>query len=206
MTWKANLIGGGDLSASVTVTATNYAQRAELSIVNAHTTQAVAMRPLRVTGVPMVGGPSSEEVRTSAANGSNAAFFTTRGSRDRSLRGNPYIQSKAQAGMLAQFLLDRFERPRLFYTATGCPGEPLRHPGDRVSFNDPTIMPGGAREAMLLAVQWTYSEGGFVQNLEALDAAGLYPSTGSAPGYFLISASGGSKLGSADAARGCLFY
>ena len=206
MTWKANLIGGGDLSASVTVTATNYAQRAELSIVNAHTTQAVAMRPLRVTGVPMVGGPSSEEVRTSALHGSNAAFFTTRGSRDRSLRGNPYIQSKAQAGMLAQFLLDRFERPRLFYTATGCPGEPLRHPGDRVSFNDPTIMPGGAREAMLLAVQWTYSEGGFVQNLEALDAAGLYPSTGSAPGYFLISASGGSKLGSADAARGCLFY
>jgi hypothetical protein len=105
--------------------------------------------------------------------------------------------------MLAQFLLDRFERPRLFYVATGCPGDPVRRPGDRVSFNDPTVMPGGAREAMVLAVQWTYGSGAFVQNLEALDAAGLYPSTGAAPGYFLL---GASKLGSADAARGALFY
>jgi hypothetical protein len=206
VTWKANLVGGGDMTGWVSVTPTWFAQRADLVIANTHPTQAVVMRPLRVTGQPLVGGPSAEEQRNSAEHGSNAAFFSTRGSRDRSIRGNPYIQSRAQAGMLAQFMLDRFERPRLFYSVTGVPGNPARQPGDRVSFSDPTVMPGGAREAIVLAVGWTISSSGYVQTLEAMDAASLYPSTGTAPGYFLISTSGGSKLGSGDAARGCLFY
>ena len=73
-------------------------------------------------GVALVGGPEIEERRTSAADGSNQAFFSTRGARTLSVRGNAYVQSRAHAATLAQYLLDRCEYPRLMALASGVPG------------------------------------------------------------------------------------
>jgi hypothetical protein len=186
--WQAVSGGGLDLGNSnnptvVTMAATFYAQRAELTITNTSPYWAAYMRNFRIMGYPVLGGPSFEESRNSADHGSNGAFFAARGQRTRAVRGNAYVQSKAQAGMLASFLLAQSERPRLTYRLRGCPGKPWRRPGDRITIDDPSVMSAG-RDAFVTAISWRLSSSGFGQDLEAVDAAQLYPHQ--AEGYFVV--------------------
>jgi len=188
--WKAATAGGIDITSSVTITILgSYVQRMELSIVNA-ATEAACIHPFNIGGVALNGGPSQEETRTSAANGSNSAWWTSRGTnRSKAMRGNAYIQTRAQAGTLAQYLLHRSETPRLTYRLKGCPGKSSRRCGDLVTINDTAIM-SSARTAFITAINWRLTVNGFAQDLEAIDAASLYPYQ--ATGYFIL---GTNKLG-----------
>lgn len=201
-TFTAVSAGGVNISGNVAVFVVSYAQRAILTITNNHATLAAYLKPLRITGNALVGGPTQEESRNSAQNGSNSAFFTSRGDRTRSLRGNTWIQNKAHAGMLAEFLLMRHERPRLTYRLTGCPGKPSRRLGDRVTIQDPSIM-SSSRTALLTAISWSLDKSGFRQELTAIDLAQLYPYLDASPGYFVT---GVNKLGASEALRGRLFF
>jgi len=188
--WKAATAGGIDKTSDVTVTVTaSYVQRMEISITNA-ATEAVTLHPFNLAGVALTGGPTQEETRTSAANGSNSAWWTSRGTtRSKAIRGNAYIQTRAQAGTLAHFLLRRSEAPRLTYKLKGCPGKSSRRCGDLVTINDTAIM-SSARNAFISAINWRLTQNGFTQDIEALDASGLYPYQ--ATGYFIL---GTNKLG-----------
>lgn len=177
--------GGQNISGNVSVLAVAYAQRALLTITNTHATLAAYLKPLRITGNALTGGPTQEESRTSAGYGSNSAYFGSRGDRTRSIRGNVWIQSKSHAGMLAEFLLMRHEQPRLTYQLMGCPGRPGRRLGDRVTILDPSIM-SSSRDALLTAISWTLDRNGFRQELKAVDLAKLYPYLDANPGYFVI--------------------
>ena len=189
-TWKAATQGGVDKTSSVTVSVTaSYVQRMELSIVNA-ATEAVYMHPFNISGVALTGGPTQEETRTSAANGSNNSWWTSRGTtRSKAIRGNAYIQTRAQAGTLAHFLLRRSEAPRLTYKLRGCPGKSSRRCGDLVTINDTAIM-SSARNAFISAINWRLTQNGFTQDIEALDSSSMYPYQ--ATGYFIL---GTNKLG-----------
>lgn len=203
ITYKAHTAGGVDMSAYVTVTPTWYAQRATLTIVNSHPYLGINLTAFAITGRPVVGGPNADESRNSAEHGSNGAFFSARQtSRNLSVRGNFYVQSRAQANMIAQFLLDRYERPRLAYKLSGMPGNPVRIPGDRVTINDASVM-SSSRAAIVIGLMWRYGEMSYTMDLEAVDAASLYPYLGASPGYFVI---GTNRLGAADALRGRCFY
>ncbi len=176
---------------TVTVTA-SYVQRMELSITNAHATEAAYMHPFNIGGVALTGGPTQEETRTSFDNGTNSSWWTSRGTtRSKAIRGNAYIQTRAQAGTLAHFLLRRSEAPRLTYRLKGCPGKSSRRCGDLVTINDTAIM-SSARTAFISAINWRLTANGFTQDIEALDASGLYPYQ--SEGYFII---GTNKLGAA---------
>lgn len=199
--YTAVTTGGQNITDDVSASATKYAQRVDLVLTNSNATYAAHLRPLEITGQPLVGGPTGEKTRTSAADGTNSAFFVTRGGRTRSLRGNVYIQQGAQADMLAQFLLHRQEYPRLVWTLSGCPGKATRRPGDRITVNDTSMMSAG-RAAIITGIRWRYGDT-FVQDIEAIDAANLYPYAGATPGYFVV---GTNKLGAADALRGRVFY
>ena len=190
--WKAATQGGIDKTTSVTVTVTAaYVQRMELSIVNSDT-EAVYLHPFNVSGVGLAGGPTQEETRTSAANGSNNSWWTSRATtRSKAIRGNAYIQTRAQAGTLAHFLLRRSEAPRLTYKLKGCPGKSSRRCGDLVTINDTEIM-SSSRTAFITAIAWRLTQNGFAQDIEAIDAAGYAPYQ--ATGYFVI---GTNKLGAA---------
>lgn len=189
-TWKAATQGGVDKTASVTVSVTaSYVQRMELSIVNS-ATEAVYMHPFNISGVALTGGPTQEETRTSAANGSNNSWWTSRGTtRSKAIRGNAYIQTRAQAGTLAHFLLRRSEAPRLTYKLRGCPGKSSRRCGDLVTINDTAIM-SAARTAFISAISWRLTQNGFTQDIEALDSSSMYPYQST--GYFIL---GTNKLG-----------
>ena len=203
ITYKAHTAGGVNMNAYISITPTWYAQRATLSITNSHTTLGVSLSAFSITGRPVMGGPSADEKRTSATDGSNGSFFTTREtSRNLSMRGNFYVQSRAQAAMIAQFLLDRYEQPRLTYTLRGMPADPARIPGDRVTINDTSVM-SSSRAMMVTGVRWRYGEMSYTMDLEGVDAAALYPYIGTSPGYFVINTN---KLGAADALRGRVFY
>lgn len=183
VSYTAAAAGGENLASYISVTATYYAQRVELSIANSNPYWAAYLRPLQIVGRPVQGGPTQEESRDSATHGSNGAFFTTRGGRTRSMRSNPYVQSRAQAGMLALFLLHQSEYPRLTYRLRGVLGRPQRRLGDRVTISDSSVMSAN-RDVFLVGIRWRLTPNGFQQDLEGIDAAALYPYQ--TDGYFVV--------------------
>lgn len=180
--WHATTTGGADITASVSLSRTDYAQRLSLAFANAHATHAAYIRGLQVVGAGVVGAPSAEETRTSTD-----SFWTGRTGRNRSLRGNPYIQSRAQAGMLASMLCDWLDTPRVLFSATGCPGDPLRSLGRRVTISDANSLSSN-RDAYITGISWRYDRNGFKQDLEMVDAAGYYPYADTG-GYFIVGTS-----------------
>lgn len=193
VSFSAVTAGGGKLDGYIELTSTHFAQRVDMSITNTHTTHAAFLRPLRITGQAIDGAPSHEESRTSVLHGTNAAFFSSRGSRTKSVRAGSYVQSKAHAGALANFLLRRYEIPRLSYAISNAVGNPQRRLGDRITIYDTTIS-DGSRDALLTGIRWSLSNDGFAQDLTLQDAGQMYPYYPS-PGYITLGSDtiGGSK-------------
>lgn len=161
--------GGNSRTASVTVTPTYYAQRADLVVVNSSNVR-VRLYPLRIIGQALVGGPEVEERRTASA---NQAFFSTRGERTLSVRNNAYVQTRAHAGSMARYLLDRCEYPRLIARCGGCTGTPALRLGDRVTVTDaPTA--SSTFTGYVTAISWTRDSGGFRQDIELIQATQLF--------------------------------
>ena len=189
--------GGSNLSGSVTCTATNYAQRVVMQFQNSHATQAALITGLALVG-RLVEADESVTVDLDSAN----AFWTGRAGRTRALTGNRWLQTQPQATVLAEFLRDRHEAPRLFFNVTDYRGGPERRLGDRITLNDSEIMSAG-RDAFILAIDWSFGGGRFKQNLVCLDSTDLFEFADTTPGYFVV---GVNKLGAADALRGHVFY
>ena len=202
VTFSAQSAGGTDITSSVSITQTNYAQRIDLSITNAHTTHAAFLRPFSVTGRSVDGSATIEEERNSADHGTNGTYFSTRGSRQKSIRGNPYVQSRAQAATIAEYLMRQAEKPRITYRCFGVLGNPQRRLSDMVTLNDASLM-SSSRSALISSVRWKLDGKGYKQDLILIDKTDLYPYQSTSPGYFVI---GTNKLGSADASRGRLFF
>jgi hypothetical protein len=206
LVYNAATSGGLDMNSYVSVSTTWYAQRADILITNTHPTRAATVFPLEISGSVASGGPTADETRKSNLHGTNGSFFLTRGSRTRSLRGSVYVQSKAQASMLAQFLLDRHEYPRLFYRVSGVLGDGARYLGDRISITEPSILSGTA-EAIITSLRWKYEAKTYTMDFEAVDAENLYRYATTSPKYFVIGGAGvGNQLGAAHVNRGRLFY
>ena len=179
VSFQAITTGGVDITSSVVCNLTIYSQRVELSFVNSHATHAANIMNLQLTGVSILGTPTIEESKESTD-----SFWTSRKGRTRSARGNVYIQGRAQAKALAEFLLDTSEKPKLFYTITNAPGLYSRRVGNRITINDAKIM-SAARDAYISSITWTYSAGtGFVQTIEAIDANSVLKYTPT--DYFII--------------------
>jgi len=207
VTWKASTAGGTDVTSQIELLVTWYAQRAELTFQYktgfTSSLQPALIVPLTISARVASGGPSAD-----AENASVDSFWTDRGSRSRNVRGNVYVQSRGQAEMLATLLRVRHEKPRLFYTITGLLGNGARRPGDRITVNDVSVM-SSAREAMVLAVRWRYGNQSYLMDLEAMDAAELYPYspfTNVTPGYFQIGTSVMRDTAANPDDRGRLFY
>lgn len=198
--FSASTSGGVDITSDVSITPTIYVQRAELEITNANTSYAAYLRPFKLVGVPLLGGPTQEEKRTTTADGTNSAWWTGRGDRTRTIRGNAYIQTRAQASSLAHFLLRRSENARLTWKLGGVAGVASRRLGDRVTINDAEIMTN-TRTGWITAISWRLSlGGGFSQDIEIMDSAGVYPYEGE---YFVL---GTNKLGTTDPLKGVVFF
>lgn len=203
VTYTARTAGGTDLSGSITLTRTDYAQRVEMEFENAHATLAAIINGLTITGVSVA---VAERVVVTAddttAFWDNGIYNRKPGMLERSI-SSPWIQSRAHAQSLADFVRDRQQEPPLFYIVEGVQGDPARQLGDRITINDSELM-DSARDAFVVGIDWSYSaKGGFRQTLLGIDVLGTYPYVDSSPGYFVI---GTNELGAADDERGRVFY
>lgn len=180
--FAARTAGGWDATSSIAATVTYYAQRAEFEFTNSGTEKAY-LTSFRILGVPVIGAPEQEQTRNSTDHGVNASFFSTRGTRTKSVRGNPYIQTPAHAGTLAQFMLRRLERPRVTMRLAQCAGVPALRLSDRITVTDANTL-SSSQAAIVTAITWSLSlRGGFTQDIEAVQVANLYPNTGN---YFVV--------------------
>lgn len=195
--------GGTSLDSDISIVMTKYAQRVSLVITNANATYAAELVALVITGIPVSGGPSVEEAKTSS-HAFWTSFTTARPGRVRLLRGNDYVQTEGQAAALAEFLRDRFQLPRLSWRLKNVPGNPERRLGDRISVENADAMTS-YREGFISAISWRLSNRGFVQDLELLDATNLYTygNAGDDDGYFVL---GTNVLGDTTGDIAHIFY
>jgi hypothetical protein len=197
VTYTAVTGGGRNMSSAISIAQAQYAQRVDLTITNSDSIYAAELVDLSLIGVSVNGAPSVEETRLSS-NAFWTAFSSARPGRTRLVRGSTYVQTAAQAGALAEFLRDRYQLPRLSWRLRNCPGDPFRRPGDRVTVGNADAMSAN-RDAFLIALNWRLSNSGFVQDVELLDATGLYQSSA----YFVLATN---TLGGGGGSNAPVFY
>ena len=184
--WIAITSGGSIISSSISMALTSYAQRVEVVITNAHATQAANMVFLQLRGQAVDGQRRSSEQKTSTntfwVRGVRAVASWARTGRTRTVTGNPYVQSAAQGAMLAEFLRDRYELPRLTFKVSNVNGIPARRLGDRLTLTDADVMTS-ERDMFLTEINFRLNKSGFRQDYLGIDATSLYPYQAS---YFMI--------------------
>jgi hypothetical protein len=106
--------------------------------------------------------------------------------------------------MLAEFLRDRYQLPRLTWKLRSVPGDPERRLGDRITTSNTDAMTS-SRDGFITAIDFRLGNFGFAQDIEVIDANGLYQYDGIGDdGYFILGTSTlGNNLISTDAH---LFY
>lgn len=200
LNYTAGTPGGMNLQPWVSVAAYYYAGSAKLTIQNGSTMAAT----VRVT---MTGYLSSAGNSKTVTQESADSFWTGREGRSRKVSGNRWVQSESQARFLKDFMAARQETPPLFAKMGGCPGNPLRTLGDRITITDAELSLS-ATDFFITAVSWRYDRGGFLQDFEAIRAADAHEYAGGAVsgGYFFLSTSGGNTLGTGSSKPGKLFF
>lgn len=204
VSYTARTAGGTDLSGSITLTRTDYAERIELEFANAHATLPAIIANLVISGQSVGVVETYEERR---ASGESFWGNAVRPASSLARRvSSPWIQSRAHAASVADFLLARQELPTLYVVVEGVPGVPSRDLGDRVTITDAETATS-AFDAYVIAIDWSFSVGGgFRQTLTGVQCSDVfeYPAAAGTDGnYFLL---GTSKLGAASNPKGRLFY
>jgi hypothetical protein len=159
---------GVDLSGHVNVSipqASLFAQRAVLRFTNS-SQQTAFIATFSLRGNVLTGGPQ-EEIERNAASPlvpRNQALVS----------GNSYIQTVAQAELLATITAYRKSFPRLAYTLNGVPALPWLQLGDCVTI-DVSEPVTADRTAIVTKLGFSWSpQGPFLMTLEAVDKAGLF--------------------------------
>lgn len=163
-------VGGGgtpmDVPDDVGVSLENtFAQRCTLVFAN-ETHETAFVRDMQLRGRAIVGGPS-EEIERDVANPlvpANKVRPPT----------NAYIQTQAQANLLADLLVDRLQYPRLTYTLSGVPALPWLKLGDMITIaaSEPITT---SRTAIITKLLFRYSTNSvFTMDIDCIDAAGLF--------------------------------
>jgi hypothetical protein len=166
--WYPVAAGGADVSSFVNVTipaATRYAQRAQLVFTNTGN-QTAFITTMKLRGVVLSGGPQ-EELEQNVASPLVPENQTV-------LSGNAYVQTNAQAELLASLAAYRNSYPRLSYQISGAPALPWLQLGDMVTID--TSQPITAdRYAIITALAFSWQpQGAFTMNVTAVDKAALF--------------------------------
>lgn len=195
LTWSARSVLGADLSAAVSLTRTDYAQRVKLVWTNSSSRTAYATAAL--TGQTLLRGDMRESVASVA---SDDAFWASRAPRSRAIRGNLYVQGETQAATVARYVLDRSQRPQLVASITNLDRADVRV-GRRCSVRYAGVM-GQTTEfaGLVMASTWSLQASGFRQSVEIFDVTRLF--VADRP-FFIL---GTNRLGAAGTATAKLFY
>lgn len=163
---------GANMSGSVTVTLPAvYSQRATIRITNNHASLTAMVNKLQLRGSPIIGGPQ-EQVEIAASTNPLAL------NRVRTIRGNAYIQTEAQAYALASALAERHKKFITTYRVRELAGVPHLQLRDFVTITTPTRTVTG----WVTSISFRCNGGGFEQDIEIIGSDGYYDYTN----YFQI--------------------
>ena len=168
VSFTARYASGATIASGISTAVTSYAQRARIVIGNATAADAYLV-DFAVYATPLEAGDPFTIEAVSAD-----AFWTTRAGRVRTVRGSEYIQAKAHADTIANYLLTRQQTPRLFARVAGI-HDPAVRVGKRVQIGYPFDVTTSAIVAVVVNTDWTLSAAGFNLNARAMDMDGLFP-------------------------------
>lgn len=160
--------GGSVMNSSITLSMINYGQRARIIFTNNHASLSAQLVYFQLRGVPLFGSPTQEVQRTVSSPAVGNA-------RERSVRGNVYLQTYGQAAYLSAYLADRYQRIAPTWPLRGVSGVPQLELGDRVTISDGRVV-SAAREGFVTRIGWRSDASGYRQDIDVLDATGLWPS------------------------------
>lgn len=166
--WYPVASGGMDVSSAVNVSipaATTYAQRAQLEFTNT-SNQTAFVPAMKLRGMVLAGGPQ-EELEQNVA-------VPLVPENQKTISGNPYIQTNAQAELLASLAAYRSSYPRLTYEINGAPALPWLQLGDMITI-DTSEPVTDDRYAIVTKLSFSWQpEGVFLMNVTAVDKAALF--------------------------------
>jgi hypothetical protein len=169
--WLPVSSGGIDMSASLQLDIQDrYAQRAKLVFTNT-ANQTIFIPPMKLRGLCLLGGPQ-EQIDIDATTPLVPENKPT-------LNGNPYIQTKGQAQLVATTQAYRLSYPRLIHRFSGVPALPWLQLGDRIKIDiqahSGTNPVTTDRYAIITGLSFTWKpEEAYTMAIEAADVAGLY--------------------------------
>ena len=209
LTYSAINAGGVDVSSAVShELGTVYAQRVEITFTNTHATYAAVLKNVVMTGRPIEGGPEGEITKTSTNSYWSDGANPDRIAKKRAMRSNIWLQTEAQADVLADMLVDVHEQPPATYTLSGVLGDPQRKLGQKIRIYDPTAFATANEKAYIVAMDESVGISGYKQTITAMDSEAIgYRYAETDPAYFVIGTSRISiNSGDAGSNRGRLFY
>lgn len=169
--WLPVSSGGLDMTDKISLDIQEQtAQRANLVFIN-DALQTVFIPKMQLRGLALIGGPQ-EQVDVNAA----AALVPTNKPR---IGGNPYIQTKGQAQLVAALVAYRNSYPRLTYHLTGVPALPWLQLGDRIGIDlqahSGTTPISDIRYGIITSLSSSWRpDGAYLMDIEAVDVAGLF--------------------------------
>jgi hypothetical protein len=169
--WLPVSSGGIDMSASLQLDIQDrYAQRAKLVFTNT-ANQTIFIPPMKLRGLCLLGGPQ-EQIDIDATTPLVPENKPT-------LNGNPYIQTKGQAQIIATTQAYRLTYPRLIHRFSGVPALPWLQLGDRIGIDiqahSGTNPVTTDRYAIITGLSFAWKpEEAYTMAIEAADVAGLY--------------------------------
>ena len=169
--WLPVSSGGADMSGKIQLDVQErYAQRAKLVFVNT-ANQTVFIPKMQLRGLCLIGGPQ-EQIDIDASTPLVPENKPT-------LSGNPYIQTKGQAQIVATTQAYRMSYPRLIHRFSGVPALPWLQLGDRIAIDiqahSGTNTMTADRYGIITGLSFSWQpDGPFVMSIEAADVAGLY--------------------------------
>jgi len=191
--WSAASAGGNDMTASVSCTRVDYAQRVKLTFTNNATRTAYISAKL--TGQLFVAGDEQEVTKDVATE----TFWQNRQERSKRI-ANSLIASTSHAASFADYLLARCKLPVLTASITNLDDANVQV-GRRCTVRYPGVV-GAATEfdGLVMSANWTADKNGFRQHVEIMDTSRLF---GGLDDFFVL---GENRLGASGADTAPLFY
>lgn len=194
LAWSAKSANGDDITATVSVVRTDYAQRIKLAWTNSGSRTAYVTATL--TGQILTEDAEIEVTET--VDGADT-FWASRAPRTRRI-ANAWVQGDVQAATVARYVLDRSKRPQLVASITNLDRADVRV-GRRCNVRYPGVMGDETEFAgLVMSSSWSLQTSGFRQSVEIFDVTRLFASDRP---FFVL---GTNKLGASGTGTANLFY
>lgn len=174
--YKLTSANGQIVDSGISIATTVYSQKVTFAITNS-TNRLLFLRDFSVIGRQLEPLDNIDYARTSGS-----SFWSTRNGSEKKINGNAYVQTFAQAKALGDVVLDRQSQFAPKLSVKKYKGNTILRVGDRVTASISSRL--SSTEFIVSSMKWSISKSGFYQDLELLQASGIYGlSIGS---YFII--------------------